>query len=188
MQSGVDLFAVANVKEANEIREMGSGWPILVLGPLLEEEDEAIVELDIIPSISSVNEVLRFQKLSEKTGKKIRSHIKIDNWNGKNGVWWERAPQVIEEINSSDGIELKGILTHFAEPSNEKFSRLQRDRFQEIIQKCLPTPSPLTSLSMQITPPPRKSWKKTPFLMRYRWTPTIRSDSSHSQCSRPSSR
>lgn len=140
MQSGVDLFAVANVKEANEIREMGSGWPILVLGPLLEEEDEAIVELDIIPSISSVNEVLRFQKLSQKTGKKIRSHIKIDTGMGRMGCWWERAPQVIEEINSSDGIELKGILTHFAEPSNEKFSRLQRDRFQEIIQKCLPTP------------------------------------------------
>ena len=140
MQSGVDLFAVANVKEANEIREMGSGWPILVLGPLLEEEDEAIVELDIIPSISSVNEVLRFQKLSEKTSKKIRSHVKIDTGMGRMGCWWERAPQVIEEINSSDGIELKGILTHFAEPSNEEFSRLQRDRFQEIIQKCLPTP------------------------------------------------
>ena len=42
MQSGVDLFAVANVKEASEIREMGSGWPILVLGPLLEEEDDAL--------------------------------------------------------------------------------------------------------------------------------------------------
>ena len=28
MQSGVDLLAVANVKEASEIREMGSGWPI----------------------------------------------------------------------------------------------------------------------------------------------------------------
>ena len=55
MQSGVDLFAVANVKEANEIREMGSGWPILVLGPLLEEEDEAIVELDIINSINPIH-------------------------------------------------------------------------------------------------------------------------------------
>ena len=140
MQSGVDLFAVANVKEATEIHEMGSGWPILVLGPLLEEEDEAIVELDIIPSISSVNEVLRFQKLSEKTGKKIRSHIKIDTGMGRMGSWWEKAPHVIHEINASDGIELKGILTHFAEPSNEKFSRLQSDRFQEIIQKCLPTP------------------------------------------------
>ena len=43
MQSGVDLFAVANVKEAIDIREMGSGWPILVLGPLLEEEDQALI-------------------------------------------------------------------------------------------------------------------------------------------------
>ena len=51
MQSGVDLFAVANIKEATEIREMGSGWPILILGPLLEEEDEALIEFDLIPSL-----------------------------------------------------------------------------------------------------------------------------------------
>ena len=31
MQTGVDLFAVANVKEAMDIREMGSGWPVLML-------------------------------------------------------------------------------------------------------------------------------------------------------------
>lgn len=142
MQSGVDLFAVANVKEASEIREMGSGWPILVLGPLLEEEDEALVELDIIPSISSVAEVVRFQKLSEKAGKKIRVHLKVDTGMGRMGSWWEKAPQVIHEINASDGIELKGILTHFAEPSNEGFSKLQRDRFQKIIQECLPSPLP----------------------------------------------
>ena len=43
MQSGVDVFAVANVQEASEIREMGSGWPILILGPLLEDEDEALI-------------------------------------------------------------------------------------------------------------------------------------------------
>ena len=71
MQSGVDLFAVANIKEASEIREMGSGWPILVLGPLLEEEDHALVELDLVPSVSSVEEISRFQKLSKQTGKKI---------------------------------------------------------------------------------------------------------------------
>ena len=142
MQSGVDLFAVANVKEANEIREMGSGWPILVLGPLLEEEDEALIELDIIPSVSSEAEVVRFQKLSEKSGKKISVHLKVDSGMGRMGSWWEKAPQVIREINASDGIELKGILTHFAEPSNEGFSKIQRDRFQQIIQKHLPSPLP----------------------------------------------
>ena len=139
MQSGVDLFAVANVKEASEIREMGSGWPILVLGPLLKEEDEALIDLDIIPSVSSVAEVARFQKLSEKAEKKITVHLKVDTGMGRMGSWWEKAPQVIHEINASDGIELKGILTHFAEPSNEEFSRLQRNRFQKIVQECLPS-------------------------------------------------
>ena len=43
MQSGVDVFAVANVQEASEIREMGSDKPILILGPLLEDEDEALI-------------------------------------------------------------------------------------------------------------------------------------------------
>lgn len=142
MQSGVDLFAVANVKEASEIREMGSGWPILVLGPLLEEEDDALVELDLIPSVSSVEEISRFQKLSKQTGKKIEVHLKVDTGMGRMGSWWEQASTVIEKINSSDGLGLKGVLTHFAEPSNEEFSRLQRDRFQRVISENLPTPLP----------------------------------------------
>ena len=57
MQSGVDLFAVANVKEAIDIREMGSGWPILVLGPLLEEEDQALIDYDLIASLSNASEL-----------------------------------------------------------------------------------------------------------------------------------
>ena len=142
MQSGVDLFAVANVKEASEIREMGSGWPILVLGPLLEEEDDALVELDLIPSVSSVEEISRFQKLSKQTGKKIEVHLKVDTGMGRMGSWWEQASTVIEKINSSDGLGLKGVLTHFAEPSNEEFSRLQRDRFQRVISENLPNPLP----------------------------------------------
>ena len=71
MQSGVDLFAVANVKEASEIREMGSGWPILILGPLLEEENEAVVELDLTPTISSEVELARLLSLSQKYQKRF---------------------------------------------------------------------------------------------------------------------
>ncbi len=142
MQSGVDLLAVANVKEANEIREMGSGWPILVLGPLLAEEDNALIELDLIPSVSSVDEVKRFQNLCQQAGKKLKVHLKIDTGMGRMGAWWEIAPQVIEQVYSSSDIELKGILTHFAEPSNEEFSQLQRTRLQTIIKDYLPSPLP----------------------------------------------
>ena len=88
MQSGVDLFAVANVKEASEIREMGSGWPILVLGPLLEEEDESLIELDLIPSISSLDEIDRFQTLARINKKSIQAHVKVDTGMGRIGAWW----------------------------------------------------------------------------------------------------
>ena len=142
MQSGVDLFAVANVKEANEIREMGSGWPILVLGPLLKEEDEAIIDLDLIPSLSCLQEVKRFQSLSQTKKRKIKVHLKVDTGMGRMGVWWEKARELFQAIKSANGIELKGILTHFAEPANEEFSQIQKDRFQQIIKANLPKPLP----------------------------------------------
>ncbi|MDA8990478.1 alanine racemase [Opitutales bacterium] len=142
MQSGVDLFAVANVKEASEIREMGSGWPILVLGPLLEEEDESLIELDLIPSISSLEEIDRFQTLARMNKKSIQAHVKVDTGMGRMGAWWEQASEVLARIHQCPEIELRGILTHFAEPANEGFSKLQRERFQKIIKENLPQPLP----------------------------------------------
>src|SRR5581483_7337893 len=46
MHAGADLFAVANVTEAAALRELGPGWPILVLSPLLPDEDEALADGD----------------------------------------------------------------------------------------------------------------------------------------------
>lgn len=137
MQSGVDLFAVANVKEAMDIREMGSGWPILVLGPLLEEEDEALVNYDLIPTISNEEEILRFSTLSRKTGKPIKVHLKVDTGMGRMGVWWEEAPRLLGQILVAPELELEGILTHFPDPADEAFTQTQRERFLQVIQPAL---------------------------------------------------
>ena len=85
MQSDVDLFAVANVKEASEIREMASGWPILVLGPLLEEEDSALLDYDLIATLSSISEIPRFSALARRRRSKIKVHLKVDSGHGKIG-------------------------------------------------------------------------------------------------------
>jgi alanine racemase len=134
MQSGVDLFAVANVKEAMDIREMGSGWPILVLGPLLEEEDEALINYDLIPSISNQVEILRFSSLSRKVGKPIKVHLKVDTGMGRMGVWWQETPRLLNQILSTPELELEGILTHFPDPADEAFTQAQRERFLQVIQ------------------------------------------------------
>ena len=137
MQTGVDLFAVANVKEAVDIREMGSGWPILILGPLLAEEDTAIFDYDIIPCLSSEGELKRFSKLAKSKGKKIPVHLKIDTGMGRMGCWWENAGMLLNKIINDKNIELKGILTHFSTPSNTEFTNAQRNRFLKVISPAL---------------------------------------------------
>ena len=135
MQSGVDVFAVANVQEASEIREMGSGWPILILGPLLKEEDEALIDFDLIPTISSVEELDRFEKLSQKHQKQISVHIKIDSGMGRHGTWWEEAEQMIKLIAASKEINICGALTHFAQPMDRAFTKEQRNRFLSVLER-----------------------------------------------------
>ena len=135
MQSGVDLFAVANVKEASEIREIATGWPILILGPLLEEENEALLEMDLIPTLSSHTELERLRVLSQKYQKVIPAHLKIDTGMGRYGIWWEDAITLINQINQSPEIKLCGALTHFAEASDLEYTAKQRKSFLKILQK-----------------------------------------------------
>ena len=132
MQSGVDLLAVANVKEAAEIREMGSGWPILVLGPLLEGEDSALLEYDLTATLSSPAEIPRFQEKAKSKGQKVKVHLKVDTGMGRLGIWWEDAQALIQEIEKVDELKLRGLLTHFADPSDLDFTSLQRERFKKI--------------------------------------------------------
>jgi len=137
MQSGVDLFAVANVKEAIDIREMGSGWPILILGPLLEEEDQALIDYDLIASLSNHSELERFTNLARNAGTPVKIHLKVDTGMGRMGAWWEDAPTLLSQVMQTSELDLQGILTHFPDPSNHAFTREQRIRFLEVIQPAL---------------------------------------------------
>src|SRR5688572_32589516 len=56
MQSGTDIFGVANLTEAQTIRSVGKGWPILMLGACLPDEVDPAVRDDVMPTISSLRE------------------------------------------------------------------------------------------------------------------------------------
>ncbi|HXA80104.1 MAG TPA: alanine racemase, partial [Opitutaceae bacterium] len=71
MHAGADLFAVANVSEAEAIRELGPGWPILLLSPLLPEEDRYLAELDLAATVSTEDEVARFEAVGRAAGKPV---------------------------------------------------------------------------------------------------------------------
>ena len=136
MQCGVDHFAVANVYEAAEIRHMGEGWPILILGPLLPEEDRYLIDYDLIGTVSTVDEAKRLNRIGAEKGAEIQIHLKIDTGMGRLGVWYQDAVQMIETIKRFPQLSLKGIYTHFSSAdSDPKFTQLQRERFLNLLKK-----------------------------------------------------
>ncbi len=130
MQSGADMFAVANVGEATAIREMGSGWPILLLSAVLPQEDRYLFENNLIPTISCIEEIQRLNTEAIRRKTTLTVHLKIDTGMGRLGVWHENWDPVLNELLNAKGLKLGGIYTHFSSaPTDLEFTQMQRSRF-----------------------------------------------------------
>lgn len=136
MQAGVDMFAVANIVEAANIREIGTGWPIIVLGATLENEESFLFEYDLIPTISTIEEVHRLDAKAKAFGKPLKAHLKIDTGMGRLGIWHEYADELFEAFKQAEFLQLDGIYTHFASAGcDPDFTRYQRKIFMEAINR-----------------------------------------------------
>ncbi len=135
MHSKVDLFAVANISEAAAIRELGPGWPILLLSPLLPDEDKYVVEYDLIPTISTEDEANRFDQLGKDSSKKMSVHMKVDTGMGRAGAWHTTAPTLYNTIGHSENLRLDGIYTHFSSSDSDiEYTKKQRNLFLELLE------------------------------------------------------
>lgn len=137
MHAGADLFAVANVTEAATLRELGPGWPILLLSPLLPDEDACLTEYDLAATISSLEEVNRFDSTGRASNRPVSVHMKIDTGMGRLGVWHEGAPELCARIMAAPHLRLAGVFTHFASPDDDAaFTAEQRRRFLAALARC----------------------------------------------------
>jgi len=137
MHAGADLFAVANVAEAAALRELGPGWPILILSPLLPEEDHFLADYDLAAAVSTAGEVARFGAVGRSAGRPVAIHLKIDTGMGRLGVWHEEAAALFGAIAAEPHVRLAGVFTHFASPDDDPaFTAEQRRRFLAALGRC----------------------------------------------------
>jgi alanine racemase len=134
MQSGTDVFGVANLAEAHVIRSVGKGWPILMLGACLPDEVETAVRDDVMPTISSLEEAECFALAARRLHKTARVHVKVDTGMGRLGVAPDQAAALVGQVKRLPGIRVVGLYTHYSSAeADAAFSRRQRARFQQVI-------------------------------------------------------
>lgn len=138
MQSGTDTFGVANLAEAEAVRSVGQGWPILMLGACLPDEVDMAVRGDVIPTISSLAEAQWFSSAAVKWHKTVDVHVKVDTGMGRLGIQPQRAVELIESIQRLGGIRLQGLYTHYSSVEEDaEFSRKQRSQFQKLLAQLV---------------------------------------------------
>ncbi len=134
MQSGTDVFGVANLNEAHAIRSVGPGWPIVMLGACLPDEIERAVRDEVQPTLSSVEEARAFSAVAERLGRVVKVHVKVDTGMGRLGLAAETAADAIEQMRALPGLKVEGIYTHYASADDDAaYSARQARRFQQVL-------------------------------------------------------
>lgn len=130
----VEMFGVANLVEAMQLREAVPTAEIFILGPALPDEREEIVRVGFIPAVSSLEEAAAYSRLDHR----VRIHLVIDTGMGRIGIWQDDAVHVTREIMRLPQVEIAGVATHLpAADEDETFTEEQLQRFEKIvIQLC----------------------------------------------------
>jgi alanine racemase len=121
LQDDAQLFGVANLHEALELRASGIAHPILILGPALPQERAAIVEHGFIATVSSFEEARAFKGSPLNFG--------IDTGMGRMGCWQDEALAELEKISHLSQVRLHSISTHLP-VAEEDFAFTERQLTQ----------------------------------------------------------
>jgi alanine racemase len=131
----VDYFGVAVLEEGIYLRELGIKTPILVAGGVLPEQVPLFAEFDLILTGSSIELLDVAEEVSRSTGRRIKTHLKIDTGMERVGVHeYEAEPFIIHSLRLKY-VDVEGIYTHLAnsEDADLVHARLQLERFQEAL-------------------------------------------------------
>lgn len=133
LASGVDMLGVASIDEGLNLRDANINCDILVLGavPVWAFENAAVNDISI--SIFSDEHIEACKQAYERTGKKIKVHIKVDTGMNRIGVDTNKAVEFIKKVQACDFIDLKGIFSHLACAEDEERTKIQIDKWNQVI-------------------------------------------------------
>lgn len=137
-QAGSSMFAVFSPAEACELG--GFDMPILIFMPVMADE----IPMELMEQVSrgSIHFVIHeaaqmesLDSLGRRLGIRLPVHLKIDTGLHRGGCSPRDAVIMVRAIQRSMGVELAGLMTHFAQAaSSEQFTSNQMRQLDAIVE------------------------------------------------------
>ncbi|MDO8683064.1 MAG: alanine racemase [Armatimonadota bacterium] len=137
LEAGADMFGVARIEEALELRDTGIEAPILIMGSAPAEAAQEIIDRNITATVFDANFAQALSASAALSGKKAKVHIKVDTGMGRIGVHSEAALDFILYVMGFPGLVVEGVFTHFpcADEDDSGFTKRQISDFTRLTKE-----------------------------------------------------
>jgi len=138
LESGATRLAVHRLAEGIQLRQAGIAAPILVMGHTLPAEAGRVVQWDVIPTVNERSQAEALAAATDRVGKRLAVHVKIDSGMGRWGQLPHEAVAFCEWLHTLRPLELEGVYTHFAvadeaSESAQAYTRCQLEIYLEVL-------------------------------------------------------
>ena len=108
-----DYFQVDDIEELERIRKV-TKKPVLVFGYLNDDGIRKAIKLKAIISAFDLIHLLKINYIAGVLNKKVKAHLVIDSYLGREGIMPNQVENIIKEIKNLKNIILDGVYSHFA--------------------------------------------------------------------------
>ncbi len=140
---GVTHFGVACVDEADELRRAGVRGDIYLLSPFLPDEADAIVRADLVPMVSSPEQLAALARATVSAPLPARCFLMLDTGMGREGALTSDALTLWNQAQTLPLVRVTGIATHLAsadeaDDEGDGATHAQFDGFEAFLQAVGP--------------------------------------------------
>ncbi len=136
-EENIEILAVAFASEAKQLRENGDIGEILVMAQGYDSEVQMIVDYKLQVASGNLQHLKALSDIAMMNNTKIKVHLFLDTGMHRDGFLIEEIESVLLAIKEHKGIELIGIMSHYAasEELNGVMSLIQLNKFKNILSK-----------------------------------------------------
>lgn len=132
----VDYLQVDSIEEAERVRKV-SKKSILIFGYTDEDGIKRAIKIGAIIAGFDLVHLLKINNVAGITKKKIKIHLAIDSYLGREGIMPSQVENVIKEIKNLKNIILDGVYSHFAnieDTMNFTHAQKQIDTYHQCVE------------------------------------------------------
>jgi alanine racemase len=135
LDGGAQMLGVAIPEEVARLRQAGITAPTLIMGCSFPEQAEEIVAVDASAVVSYHDAARALADAARARGGHARVHVKVNTGMGRVGVRWDEAVAFIRQVAAMPGLELEGVMTHFAtaDYEDQTSAHTQLGRFLDVL-------------------------------------------------------